>query len=283
MKKPKIGAHVSVSGGLFNAVGNAQDIGAECFQIFGSNPRQWEVKSLNKEDVRKYWQLLKGSELGPVFLHAAYLVNLASVKRDLQKKSIKNLSSHLSIAKAIGAQGLIFHPGSAGKDGDRKEALNRVIRGAREVLKNVPGRTQLVVENTSGGGGKLGDSPLDIQKIITRVRSNRMKVCFDTAHAFESGEMDTSTKKKLEESLSRWDESISLENVVAVHANDSITKFGSNNDRHANVGKGCIGRPGFKRIVKDGRLNKAPWILEVPGFDSSGPDKKNIEILKSLF
>lgn len=146
-KKPNIGAHVSTAGGLSSALVNAERIGAKCFQIFGASPRQWRALFPKEEDIKLFKKLLKEKELGPVFLHASYLVNLASVNGDILKKSIKNLSDHLQIASMLGAEGLIFHVGSS-KGMEKKKALDQEVSAMKEVLKNGKG-SSLIMENTA--------------------------------------------------------------------------------------------------------------------------------------
>ena len=278
---PKIGAHVSASGGLSNSVMNAQKIGADCFQIFGASPRQWFAKKPDKNEIARYQAMLKKSGFGPVFLHAAYLPNLASPNKEILKKSVKNLSDHLEIAEAIKAEGLIFHVGS-GKGSSRKEALDQEILGMKEILKSVPGKTKLIMENTAGGGDKIG-SIEDIAYLYKKVNSARIKICYDTAHGLESGLIEKYEPAGIKNLFDEWNKAIGIENIIALHVNDSKTAFQSHHDRHENIGEGVIGPNGFRNLAKEKRLVSAAWILEVPGFDDQGPDAKNVSILKSCF
>jgi len=277
---PIIGAHVSAAGGLKNAVTRAQAIGAQCVQIFGASPRTFWAKMPTEQDVAEYKAALKQSGLGPVFLHAAYLVNLASPKADLRAKSIKSLSDHLRIAETLGAQGLIFHIGS-GKDMPRAEALQLTLAGMKQVLKDISGRTQLIMENTAGGGQKIGRDAEELGWLLKKIKNKRVKVCIDTAHALEAGMIDEYAPAKVKNFLDELDKHIGFKDVVAWHVNDSKTSAGSHHDRHANIGQGHIGLAGFKNLAKDSRMKTMPWILEVPGFKDEGPDKRNIDILKS--
>lgn len=281
--RPKIGAHVSVSGGLYKAIENAKTIGAETMQIFGASPRKWQAQPPKPEDVEKYKKLLAESGISPVYLHAPYLVNLASADKDLWDKSVKNLSEHLIIAELIGANGLVFHIGSSNGESSKDSAILRVVEGMKEVLLKVPGKTQLIVENSAGGGQKVGSNAAEIKSILKKVGSDRVKVCFDTAHAYEAGIINGYTPENIKNLFDEWDREIGMENIVVFHINDSKTPFNSNNDKHENIGDGHIGIQGFMNLAKDSRLNGSSWILEVPGFDGNGPDRKNIDILKSLF
>jgi len=281
MNHPKIGAHVSAAGGLYNVIENAKNIGAECIQIFGASPRQWYAKMPAKETVERFKSEIEKSKIGPVYLHASYLVNLATPMRGLLKKSIKSLTDHLAICSQIGAEGLIFHVGS-GKDTIKKAALDQEILAMKKVLKGVPGSAQLIMENTAGGGKKIGTVE-DIAYLHKKVSSPRVKVCIDTAHAFESGMIEEYNPAEVKKLFDTWDEALGMENITVLHVNDSKTKSGSCHDRHENIGKGHIGLNGFKALAKEKRLKDKAWILEVPGFKGNGPDKKNVDILKSLF
>ncbi|MDD5710650.1 MAG: deoxyribonuclease IV [Candidatus Colwellbacteria bacterium] len=281
-KRPLLGAHVSAAGGLSRAIKNAEELGTtEVIQIFGASPRQWRTKLPSRADVKEYKETLKKSNVRSVYLHAAYLVNLAAADPHLYEKSVENLSAHLKITELIGAQGLVFHLGSD-TDPDRSSALDRVIGGIKIVLKNVPGRSRLLMENSSGGGRKVGGSPEEIGKLLRGVPSRRIGVCLDTAHAYEAGEINY-TPKSIRDFLKRWKSHIGLRNLIVVHANDSQTPFASGVDRHENIGRGYIGLKGFGNLAKEKSLWKADWILEVPGFANNGPDKKNLDTLRNCF
>lgn len=271
---PIIGAHVSVAGSLVAGLDNAKRIGVEAIQIFGSSPRQWQTVFPNKENAAVYKKFLSGSNVQAVYLHAAYLANPAGEKDDLWQKSIRSLADHLKIVEMIGADGLIFHTGS----GD----IQRISEAIKKVLKLVPGKSWLLIENSSGGGNKVGTTVDQLAEIFREVDSDRVKFCLDTAHAFEAGVLEY-TPEKIESFFDEWDKKIGIENLIALHANDSKTKFGSHSDRHENIGEGYIGLDGFQNLALEKRLHDKVWLLEVPGFDDLGPDKRNVDILKSLF
>lgn len=281
MKRPNLGAHVKAAGGLYRSVENAQAIGAETIQIFGASPRQWRAKTPSKDVVLRFKEEFKNSNIQSVYLHAAYLVNLATSDKDLHKKSVENLAIHFEIANMIGAKGLVFHIGSD-KGLNREEALMRVVNGMEQVLKKVSGETLLIMENSSGGGGKIGSDLFEIGKLLKMIKSKRVKICLDTAHAFEAGKIKYESAE-IKKYFDKWEKEIGIDNLVVLHANDSKTAYGSNIDRHENIGEGYIGKTGFKNLVREKRLWNKDWILEVPGFDGKGPDKKNLEILKSCF
>lgn len=281
-KIPHIGGHVSIAGGISNAIQNGETIDAATIQIFGSSPQMWATKFPSETEIKKFKDAKDKSSIVSVYLHASYLVNLASVSEDIYKKSIKNLSEHLKIAELISAKGLIFHLGSS-KGFKKEDGLDREVSAMREVLKNVPGRSELIMENSAGGGDKIGSDISEVQFLFEQVNSPRVKICFDTAHAFEAGMIEKYTKESIKKLFDELDRAVGLENLVALHINDSKTAYDSHHDRHENIGEGYIGLDGFRALASDARLLDKAWILEVPGFDGTGPDKKNVEIVESLF
>jgi deoxyribonuclease-4 len=247
---PLIGAHVSAAGGLWKAFQNAEAIGAEAIQIFGASPRGWAWKLPDVETIKKFKEAYTKSGVKAVYLHGAYLVNLASPNPEMVKKSIENLAGHLAITEAIGANGLIFHVGSGNGEMPKDKAMAQAVKAIQQVLKQVPGKAELVIENAAGGGDKLGANPEDIGSMLRAIGSGRMKVCIDTAHSFEAGSIEKYEPKQLKEFLDRWDKEVGIKNVVALHANDSKTAFNSRHDRHENIGEGFIGLQGFKNLGK---------------------------------
>lgn len=277
----KIGAHVSAAGGLEQCVANALSIGAEAIQIFGSSPRQWKVNLPKPEEIKKYRDALEKSGItGGVFLHAPYLINLASPDEAIWQNSVNNLAGNLQIAELMQADGVIFHVGS-GKDENRAPGLAKAIAGMKVALKMAPGKTHLLIEN-SASAKKVGADAPEIASLMAGVDDKRVKVCIDTAHAFEAGWVKEYSVVEIDRLLAELDKHIGLKNILALHVNDSRTAQGSNHDQHDNIGAGQIGLGGFKNLAKDKRLWDKPWLLEVPGFEDMGPDRKNVEILKKL-
>ncbi len=168
----KIGAHVSTAGGLVNALTKAREIDANCLQIFGASPRQWQTKIPEKSDCKKFKAACMQEKIGPIFLHAAYLVNLASPDPTTRAKSEKNLATHLTIAENLGAQGLVFHLGS-GKESPKAEAIKLIIQSCRRILKTVPGASALTLENSAGGGQRIGSSFEELKIILEGIASPR--------------------------------------------------------------------------------------------------------------
>jgi len=279
---PLIGAHVSATGGLATAIDNAERIGARSIQFFGASPRMWRALMPSAKNIDTYTERLRASSVKAVYLHAAYLVNLASPDGELRAKSIKNLTEHLRIAEAVAADGLIFHIGS-GKEMPKEKAMDKAVEAMRSILKDAPGQAKLVIENAAGGGQKLGATAVEVGRMLDMLKSPRGAACFDTAHAFEAGVIEKYTPANIKKLVDEWGREVGLERLVALHVNDSKTAFNSHHDRHENIGEGYIGPDGFKNLAKEKRLWDKAWILEVPGFDGTGPDRRNIETLEACF
>jgi deoxyribonuclease-4 len=279
---PTIGAHVSTSGGLHNCFQNGINIGAEALQIFGASPRQWRAGLPAKDALTKYEEEKKKGENMPVFLHAAYLVNLATPDNELFQKSITNLTQHLKIANLLGAEGLIYHIGSY-KNSTLEESEKRVAEGMLKVLEKAPGPANLIMENASGGGNKMGTTPEEIGAIFKMADHPRIKVCIDTCHAYAAGQLEKFTSSELEKFKTSCKKSFGLKNLTVLHVNDSKTEFNSGKDRHENIGQGNIGLEAFQNLAKDSFFSSIPWLLEVPGYEGNGPDTENMEITKDLF
>ncbi len=279
-KKIKVGAHVSVSGGISKGIERGKEMGADCLQIFAGSPRRYEVSSPTKEEIDDYKKKLRQNGVSPVYIHASYLLNLASEDEDIFQKSLKSLQDTLFFADRIGADGVVYHPGSP-KGGSKAKAIEREIKSISKVLNKTPKNTFLVIENTAGQK-KIGTNPEEVGYIFRKVNSSRLRVCIDTAHSLETGNIGEFTEKKIKDWLLMWEKEVGLENVCLFHINDSLTPSESQHDRHANIGEGFIGLEGFRKLMSFRKIIDIPWILEVPGFDGKGPDKKNIDILKKL-
>lgn len=275
----KIGAHVSSAGSLSNSFLNAQRIGASCTQIFITPPQQWFAKKYQEQDIKNYQQAQKSSGIGPNFIHGIYLINLATDNLVSLAKAIEWLSYSLNTASSLGIKGTIFHLGS-GKDKSFADCLPQVTHAIKTILQKSEG-ADLILENCAGAGNLIGDSLWQLAQIIEQVKNPRLKVCLDTQHLFASG-LDIRETDQVDQLLAEFNSSIGLENLVAIHINDSKVEFASKRDRHENIGEGKIGLSAFGYILNHPKLANLPFILEVPGFAGQGPDQENINILKSL-
>ena len=276
----KIGAHVTTAGGISNAVGRAKEIGCEAIQIFGSSPQTWAFKPVPGEQIESFKQGLAEAGIGPVFLHAIYLINLGTPNEDSLKKGIDSLIRYMNLAADIGAAGVIFHPGSHGGRG-YEAVLPQIVDAIKTVLDASPDGPCLAVENMAGMGQHIGAKFDELGGILKAVDSPRLKICLDTQHAFAAG-YDLTNPQGIKAMLDELDAGPGSANVAAVHANDSKRVCGSGVDRHDNIGDGFIGEEGFAAIMGDPAFAEVPFFLEVPGFEGKGPDQRNIDILKKI-
>jgi len=278
--RPKIGAHVRSGGGVQNAIDNALAMGAETIQIFSGAPYAWKRKKYTEAEVEAYKKRVEKTGVEPAFIHGLYLVNLASSDDALLARSLEALVGDMKAASLIGAKGVIFHLGShMGAGYDAK--LNQVVESVRKVVDNTPNDAWMILENAAGMGGAIGSKFSELGTIIRESGSDRVKVCIDVQHAFAAGH-DVKTRPGLDKMLDEFERDVGLERLVAIHANDSKCPLGGGIDRHANIGEGHIGRDGFENLLSHPALAEAPFLLEVPGIDDHGPDKENVEILKTL-
>ena len=276
----KIGAHVSTAGGISKAVGRGQEIGCEALQIFGSSPQSWAFREIPDAEIAAFRQSMADAGMGPVFLHAIYLVNLGAAKTDVLEKGIESLSAHLRLAGRLGASGLIFHPGSHGGAGF-EAVLPQVAESIRRALDGAPDGPCLAVENMAGMGKHIGARFEELGAILDAVDDERLKVCLDTQHSFAAG-YDLTAGAGIEDMLAQLDAGPGSANVVAIHANDSKRACGSGVDRHDNIGEGFIGEDGFAVFMGHPAFRDVPFLLEVPGFEGKGPDQRNVDLLKDI-
>lgn len=277
----RIGAHVSTAGGVHTAIGRALEIGANCIQIFAGAPQRWAEARFPEEDVATFRRRSQESNVHPIFIHSAYLLNFASQDPALREKSARSLLSALSWARALGAAGVITHLGSS-KEADLQQAEELVCQALSTVLREAPAEPMLLLESCAGQGNTIGRRFEQLGYVLGRLgRDPRLQVCLDTAHIFEAG-YDISTAEGLEQTLGEFDRTVGLSHLRALHVNDSKTPLGSNVDRHENIGHGLIGEEAFGRILHHPALRPLPFLLEVPGLTNEGPDRPNVETLRRL-
>ncbi len=275
----KIGAHVSAAGGADKAIDNALEIGAESIQIFASSPRTWSFRAQKQGAVAAFRERTRQTGVGPAFLHGSYLINLGG-DPELAEKSVASLTSHMNAASELGASGVIFHSGSH-KGRGFEGVLDQAVRCLLRVLDDTSDETWLIIENSAGAGNHIGATFSEIGRMIDEAGSDRVKVCLDTQHAFAAG-YRIADRDGLNEAVEEFDEAIGFGRLVAVHANDSKTELGSGVDRHENIGHGHIGEHGFANIMSHPAFAEVPFLLEVPGIEGGGPDRINVDALKSI-
>lgn len=274
----RIGGHVSMAGSLLNAVKKTEEIGGNCMQIFAGSPRLWFRKPFPEDQVNDFLKETEKQNIFPTFIHALYLVNLASTNKDILEKSINSLIIDMQNGARIKSAGVIVHIGShlgAGFDSVKEQIIT--------VIKNILSNTincDLILENDAGQNGKIG-SPEELSYLMETINSNRLKMCLDSAHLFESG-FDIRKPAVIEEFSKQLIKLGLLDKLVCIHLNDSATVLDSHRDMHSNIGEGEIGLNGLKNLINHSSFNSQPLILEVPGEKHEGPDQINIDKVKKL-
>lgn len=275
-----VGAHVSASGGVYNAVENALAIGARAFALFTKNQRQWSAKPFDNETIDKFKEALEKSGILPkhVLPHDSYLINLGHPEDDKREKSMNAFLDEVQRCEQLGLDRLNFHPGSHLKKISEDECLSRISEAMNITLDKTRG-VSLVLENTAGQGSNLGWKFEHLAQIIDKVEDkSRVGVCIDTCHMFSAG-YDIRTKEAYDRSWSEFDKIIGFKYLMGMHINDSKAKYGSHVDRHNSLGKGEIGLDAFRFIMNDERMDDIPLILET--IDDT-IWKEEIELLYSL-
>ena len=275
-----IGAHVSAAGGSNKAVARAEEIGAECFQIFASSPRMWSAKPIADDIAKKYSAEMKRAGMGPTVLHSKYLVALGTADPELLGKSEVALQADVAAANKLGALGVIFHPASHRGQGF-EAVVDQFASSVRKILDNEPGDSLLMLETSAGAGDHIGSTFAELGTLIKAIGNDRVAVCLDTQHVWAAG-YDITAADTLNAAIDEFDKEIGIELLQSVHANDSMRELGSAVDRHENSGDGFIGTAGFQILMVHEAFKHVPFYLEVPGTGKSGPDKPNIDRLKAI-
>ncbi|WP_457598567.1 deoxyribonuclease IV [Hydrogenimonas sp.] len=258
-----VGAHVSASGGVFNAPLNARAIGAKAFALFTKNQRQWSAKPLDEETIETFRANLKESGIDPrhVLPHDSYLINLGHPEEEKWQKSLDAFIDEVRRCGELGLDKLNFHPGSHLRKIDESACLDRIAEAMNIALEETEGVT-LVIENTAGQGSNLGHRFEHLGYLIDKTKDkSRVGVCLDTCHTFTAG-YDLRTKEAYEETMKAFDTIVGFEYLKGMHLNDSKPPLGSRVDRHHSLGCGEIGWDAFGFIMNDPRMDDIPLILE---------------------
>ncbi|MEK7459083.1 MAG: deoxyribonuclease IV [Patescibacteria group bacterium] len=279
----RFGAHVSAAGGLWHAAGNGAALGCEVVQIFTRSPQVWAAKEITDEDAQKYKDAMQEYAIKDTYIHAPYLINLASDNNRTRHGSVTMLRNELERGTQIGAKAMMFHPGSAKAVG-RKEGIAMVVKGLNRILDKYDGTCQLLIEISAGAGEVMGDTFEEIAAFIDGAeRGKEIGVCFDTQHAFASG-YDLRSEASVKITFADFDKIIGLDKLVASHCNDSKVEFEAHKDRHQHLGHGFIGADAFKFIVHHPKLQHIDLILETPfnGEEEAGSREEDIALLKKF-
>ena len=258
-----VGAHVSASGGVENAVKNAADIDASGFALFTKNQRQWKTKPLSEKSINKFKELMDmhGFNADAILPHDSYLINLGHPETEKREKSLNAFIDEAKRVEQLGLKYLNFHPGSHLRKMSEEECLDLISENVNKAIKETESCI-FVIETTAGQGSNLGYKFEHLAYIIDKVKDKeRIGVCIDTAHIFAAG-YDIRTKEAYEKTMKEFDETIGFKYLKGMHINDSKAKFASRVDRHHSLGKGEIGLDAFKFIMRDKRIENIPLILE---------------------
>ncbi len=278
----RFGAHVSIAGGIPNAPERAAERGCEVFQIFSRSPRGGNPPAITKEVVADFKTQCKEYAQSASYIHTPYFINFASEKARIKKGSVEIVRSELERASQLGVTAIMTHLGSA-KDTTPEDAIVQTAEGIAQILKGYKGSAQLLLELSAGAGLVIGATFEDMAAIITKAekilkKKNVVGVCMDTAHVFASG-YDIRDKKAVQKTLKHFDETIGLNRLVLIHANDSMVELNAKKDRHEHIGKGKIGKAGFEALVTHPKLKHVDMIVETPTPEGM---KKDIALLKKI-
>jgi deoxyribonuclease-4 len=276
----RIGFHVSISGGFSLSVQRAFELGCTCMQIFSRNPRGWTIKPMDKDDVAQFKKLREKWDIGPVFVHTNYLINLASSKPDLYEKSIEQFVIDLERTEALGAEYLVTHLGSASGQ-EPHWMIDRVSDALNMAMKLHPPKAMILLENTAGEKGDIGYELEQVREVISRLKdSSHIGICYDTCHGFAAG-YDVRTKRDVDALAKKIDTIIGLKKLKGMHLNDCLRDYGSHVDRHWHIGEGKVGLDGFRALLNHPAFKDVPKIMETPK-DTEEDDPRNMRTVKSL-
>lgn len=258
-----LGAHMSIAGGLEQAILRGESIDCTTIQIFTKSNRQWRAKPITEKAITLFKNTQDQSIINPVIAHASYLLNLGTPDRTLMKKSVTSTKEELERCEHLGIPYLVMHVGAYLKSNEQI-CLQRISDNLNEIFHAIPGKTMILIENTAGQGSNVCYSFEQIA-LLRRQSSfkKRLGVCFDTCHAFAAG-YDFRTPKNYRQMWRKFDTLIGLPHLKVIHTNDSKNNLGSRIDRHEEIGKGKLGLEAFRLLVNDPRFFDIPKILETP-------------------
>ena len=279
---PLLGAHMSIAGGVGNALLEGKKVDCDAIQIFTKSSRQWASKPYSKEEIELFHINRKETGIGVVVAHDSYLLNMGSPDAALRSRSVAAFIDELERCEVLGVTHLIAHPGSHVGAGELA-GIKTIAKSLDEVHKACPGYgVKVTLEITAGQGSNLGYRFEQIGNMIDATQeSDRLRVCFDTEHAFAAG-YDLRTRDGYERTFGEFDQIIGIERLAAFHLNDSKKEFNSRVDRHEHIGKGFIGVEAFRMLMNDKRFWGLPMCLETPKGPDLKEDRENLELLRSL-
>ena len=283
MAKKRIGVHVGTSGGCWTAVQRAVNAGANTFQIFSASPRTWRNSPVKPEDARKMRDELAAHDVGPLVIHASYLINLCSQSESVRVNSVVAFRQEVERALALGAHFLVLHPGSW-KGLTREEGIRLAAQGIEKAMDGLPWQEtdfHVLIENTAGAEFSLGGSFDQVAELVQALKSCApVGVCLDTCHTHVAG-YDIVSAEGYENTVAQIAGTMGLGTVRVWHCNDAKAPMGSKLDRHEHIGEGTIGAAAFRRLLQDNRFAHAAFIAETP-VDEPGDELRNVTALRAL-
>src|SRR5215469_14399698 len=287
----RIGIHTSIAGSYLNALESARKLGCNALQIFSASPRMWQGGPARIPDLDAIAFRAKREELrlGPLVIHANYLINLAAAQPMLRTRSIQAFHDEIVRGVTLGADFLVVHPGARGERG-AGQGIATIVESVKQATKRVPvGELKILIENTAGMGTAIGSRLEEVGEIIGGLqRDLPVGACLDTAHLFAAG-YDIKTESGMASTIGQIEGTVGLENVPVFHVNDSKIPLGGRVDRHEHLGKGKIGREAFVRIMRHPQLTMTlsegiagrAFLAETP-IDDPGDDRRNVAMLWEL-
>jgi deoxyribonuclease IV len=277
-KNALIGTHLSIAGGLPNAILKAKELDIDCFQIFVGNNRQWKTTKRTPQELTKFKLDIKNSDIKSVIAHATYLINLCSHNEDVKIKSHIALTEELNICSELDIPYLVLHPGSNKNTYTQSKDIASAIN---KIYKDPKITTMLLLETMSGQGNCAGSSFTSLKEIYENILiKDKIGFCFDTCHIFASG-YDITSEAKIKNVLQEFDSVLGLEKIKSFHINDSKKELGTKLDRHEHIGRGKIGLEAFKYILNEPAFQNIPKILETP-INNESDILTNLKTLYSL-
>ena len=281
--RPLLGAQMSIAGGVGEALIRGRLAGCECIQIFTKSSRQWASKPLTKEEIETFKHNQIETGIASVIAHDSYLLNLGAPDKALRSKSVRSFIDELERCELLGVPILVAHPGAHVGSGVEAgiKTIAKSIDEAHAACKGFNAR--IALEITAGQGSNLGHTLEQMAQIFDAVVENeRLRLCFDTEHAFAAG-YDIRKPQGYADTFGQLDKLIGIKRLAAFHLNDSIKDFNSHIDRHQHIGKGFIGLDAFRRLLNDPRFAGLPMCLETPKGPDLKEDIENLTTLRSLF
>jgi len=276
-----IGAHMSIAGGVYNAIYRGDTLGCTAVQVFTRSNRQWSFDTTyTQEEKQKLAQALADTGVSSVTSHAAYLINIGAAKPDVEDKSVRALAAELQRCGELDIPYVVFHPGSY-TGGDKQTSMQRIAQNIEAIMQDAPDNVTLLLENMAGQGSQVGNTFEELATICDQIRNTKnIGFCFDTCHAFAIG-YEFDTQEKYEQMWQSFDQYLGLDRLKVIHLNDSQKQGGSCVDRHEHIGKGRMGITPFKHIMNDERFFQTPKILETPK-DHAEDDVRNLQTLYNV-